>query len=64
MSPQQEQEVKRQTKQMIKDGMAHPSTSPWASNVLLVKKKEGTTDFDNLMMLQLRTVTQCQMSGR
>ena len=45
MLPQQEQEVEKQTERMIRDGIAHLSTSPWASNVLLVKKKDGTTRF-------------------
>ena len=45
MSPQQEQEVEKQAEQMIKDGIACLSTSPWASNLLLIKKKDGTTRF-------------------
>ena len=32
MSPQQEEEVNRQVEQMVKDGIARPSNSPWASN--------------------------------
>ena len=45
MSPQQEQEMEKQAEQMIKDSIARPSTSPWASNVLLVKEKDGTARF-------------------
>ena len=45
MSPQQEEEVNRQGEQMVKDGIARPSNSPWASNVILVKKKDNTTRF-------------------
>ena len=45
MSPQQEEEVNRQVEQMVKDGVARPSNSPWASNVILGKKKDNTTRF-------------------
>ena len=45
MSPQQEQEVNKLAEQMIKDGIARLSTSPWTSNILLVKRKDGTTHF-------------------
>ena len=45
MSPQQEEEVNRQVEQMVKDGVARPSNSPWVSNVILVKKKDNMTQF-------------------
>ena len=45
MSPQQEEEVNRQVEQMVKDGIARPSNSPWASNVIPVKKKGSATRF-------------------
>ena len=45
MSPRQEEEVNRQVEQMVKDGIARPSNSPWTSNVTLVKKKDNATRF-------------------
>ena len=30
---------------MMKDGIARPSSSPWASNVILIKKKDGSMHF-------------------
>ena len=44
LSPEQE-EVKRQANKMVEDGVARPSNSPWAHNVILVKKKNGTRRF-------------------
>ena len=35
-------EVQKQVKDMAEKGIIRPSTSSWASNVLLVKKKDGT----------------------
>ena len=45
MSPQQEEEVKRQAEEMVKNGIASPSASPWGSNVILVKKRDGSMRF-------------------
>ena len=45
LSPEQEEEVKRQANKMVEDGVARPSNSPWAHNVILVKKKDGTQRF-------------------
>ena len=30
---------------MMKDGIARPSSSPWATNVILIKKKDGPMHF-------------------
>ena len=42
MAAQQEEEVKRQAEEMVKNGIASPSASPWGSNVILVKKRDGS----------------------
>ena len=34
-----------QVETMLKTGVCEPSTSPWASNVVLVKKSDGTLRF-------------------
>ena len=38
-------EVDQQVKDMLQQGVVQPSTSPWASPVVLVKKKDGTYRF-------------------
>ena len=45
MSPLQEEEIKKQADQTIKDDIARPSSSPRASNVILVKKKDSSMRF-------------------
>ena len=45
LSPEQEEEVKRQANKTVEDGVARPSNSPWAHSVILVKKKDGTQRF-------------------
>ena len=45
MSPVQEQEIVQQAEKMVRDGIARPSSSPWAHNVILLKKKDGCTRF-------------------
>ena len=41
----EQEEIDRQIKQLLDTGMIEPSDSPWASNVVLVKKKDGTKRF-------------------
>ena len=45
MSPQQEEEINKQTEEMLKNGIIRQSNSPWAHNVILVKKPDGSTRF-------------------
>ena len=37
------EEVNSQIDEMLSKGVIEPSTSPWASNIVLVKKKDGST---------------------
>ena len=37
--------VEEAINEMMKDGVIRPSESPWASPIVLVKKKDGTTRF-------------------
>ena len=39
------EEVKSQVNDMLKQGVVQPSHSPWASPIVLVKKKDGTFRF-------------------
>ena len=41
----QREEVEKNLDAMIKNGVVTPSTSPWSSPIVLVKKKDGTTRF-------------------
>ena len=45
MSPFQEEEVNKHAEEMIKHNVARSSSSPWGSNVILVKKRDGSTRF-------------------
>jgi len=44
-SPLQKNEIESQVQQMIQNGVARPSSSAFASPVLLVRKKDGTWCF-------------------
>ena len=37
--------IDKQVQQMLETGVIEPSTSPWVSNVVMVKKKDGTMRF-------------------
>ena len=45
VSPQAEREINHQIHQMLDNGIIRPSSSPWASRVILVQKKDGTNRF-------------------
>lgn len=45
VSPQEREVIGNQVKEMLKDDVIQPSASPWASPVVLVKKKDQTLRF-------------------
>ena len=45
MPPAWEKTVSEQAKEMCKNGICRPSSSQWASDVVLVRKKDGTLRF-------------------
>ena len=44
-SPDAMKEIEKQVQEMIKNGICRPSNSPWSSQVLLARKKDGTMRF-------------------
>ena len=44
-TPAQHAEINRQIQKLLDTGCIRPSSSPWASSVVLVKKKDGTQRF-------------------
>lgn len=45
MSPQMEEEVNKQLREMLDNGICRPSNSPWSSRVILVRKKDSSYRF-------------------
>ena len=45
LSPHRREEVKQLLSEMLARGVIEPSSSPWASPVVLVRKKDGSTRF-------------------
>ena len=43
--PVWEEEINKQIDEMLRNGVCRPSNSPWSSNVILVKKKDGSMRF-------------------
>ena len=43
--PKEQEEIDRQIQNMLADDRIEPSDSPWSSNVVLVKKKDGSKRF-------------------
>src|ERR1700722_3321998 len=45
VSPIEQKEIDKQVKEMLENKIIEPSQSPWASRVVMVKKKDGTLRF-------------------
>ena len=44
-NPEVRRQEQEQLKEMLEEGIVRPSSSPWASPVVMVKKKDGTLHF-------------------
>ena len=44
-NPEVRRQEQKQLKEMLEEGIVRPSSSPWASPVVMVKKKDGTLRF-------------------
>ena len=56
-NPNTREEIKRQVGEMLEAGIIRPSTSPWASPPVMVRKKDGTMRFAiDFRVLNARTV--------
>jgi hypothetical protein len=60
LSPKERQLIRDMTEDMLQNGVIRPSVSPWASPIVLVKKKDGKQrfciDFRNLNKVAIRDV--------
>ena len=45
VGPEKRAEIARQVQKLVEQGCVEPSTSPWASPVVLVKKQDGSWRF-------------------
>ena len=50
-SPQVREVTEREVEQMLKDNIIQPSEGPYAMNVVIVKKKDGTEGFALIIVL-------------
>lgn len=64
-SPLQKNEIESQVQQMIQNGVVRPSSSAFASPVLLVRKKDGTwrfcVDYRHLNAITQKISIHCQL---
>ena len=56
-SPQTREEIRRQVSEMLEAGIIRPSTSPWSSPPVMVRKRDGTMRFAvDYRVLNSRTI--------
>ena len=60
--------ISQQVKSMLENNIIKPSTSPWSSNVVLVKKKNGHNDFASTFKSSIpslkRKIIHCRVSTK